>query len=80
MVSGGAGGFGCSDETRRAHCLDTNTDTAAISSLRQAEAQSNNYVQLEISGTQARMTAFDVEGNEIGAFVISKEEIATAVG
>ena len=80
VVSGGAGGFGCSDETRRAHCLDTNTDTAMIAPFRQAGAQTNNYVRLEILGNQATVIAFDVEGNEIDAFIVSKDETATAVG
>ncbi len=74
VVSGGAGGFGCSEESRRAHCLDTNLDTAALIDLRRASAQTYNYLHLEILDNEAALSAYDLEGHEIDAFAISKEK------
>jgi predicted phosphodiesterase len=73
VVSGGAGGFGCSEESRRAHCLDTNLDTTALVPLREASAQTNNYIRLEILGLEARLAVFDLSGNQLDSFVIAKE-------
>jgi predicted phosphodiesterase len=72
VVTGGGGGFGCSPETRFAHCLDTNDETASITPFRKAAAELNNFVHLEISREVATITAWDLEGNEIDSFAIQK--------
>ncbi|MEJ2719884.1 MAG: metallophosphoesterase [bacterium] len=73
VVTGGGGGFGCSQETRFAHCLDTNSDTASMIPFRKAAAEMNNFVHLEISRHEATLTAYDLDENEIDRFSITKE-------
>lgn len=71
VISGGGGGFGCSP-TSTAHCLNQNKQTPALLPLREAAAETYNYIKVDIEGRKLYFKAYNLNGNVIDSFTIRK--------